>query len=216
MKTVYEYIQEKMNDDMLKNNSQRIKEKTDVIKEKIDETIFSIKTWDLICHGDELVGVFVELSPLFLAISVPATKKMRKDSIIEALKSFTHFHIGNYSGEEYIDLLSNIAEEIMNYSVITGNQNKYSKGSKIIISLGKKALKTIYKPIVNTFKAPANVLMMKWIFAGVRQALILYLVNRDILENVHSVAVEEACKGYEKLLSNRFLGDILIVGELWN
>ncbi len=210
MKTVNEYIQEKMKHDILENNSEKMEEKIDVIKQEIDGKIFSLDIIDIICRSDEMGSTVVMFSPLFLAVSVPATQRMRRDAIIEVLKRQTHFQLGNYSGEEYIDLLSKIAEEIMNYSVIIGNENKYSKSQKIIISLGKKTLKTVFKPVVNAFKAPANVLMMKWIVAGIRQALIIYLVNRDILENTHRVAIEEACKGYEEMLSYRFLGKILI------
>lgn len=211
MKTVNEYIQEKIKGDILENSSKELREKIYIIKQEIDGKIFSFDIIDLLFKSDEIASAVVKYSALFLAISVPGTKKMRKDSIIEVLKRQTHFHLGNYSEEEYIDLLSKIAEEIMDCSIIMGNENKYSKSEKIIISLGKKTLKTVFKPVVNVFKAPANVLMMKWIVVGIRQALIIYLVNRDILGNTHKVAIEEARKGYEEILSYKLFDEILIL-----
>lgn len=130
---------------------------------------------------------------------------MHLSSISNALKMAIHYPFEMSSQIEYDDLINHIAIEIIDYSVFTENENKYNTGKKLFLSATKKVAGKVFNPIIKPFKLPANMLMMKWILAGIHQALVRYLINKEIFGREHSMAVAEACKGYEEILSKRFI-----------
>jgi len=188
-----------------------IKEKAGDIEKYVDAQFLSWEAISLLNGSDMGAVAITSLGLLIQAVCTPCPiRKLRLASIVQALEMATHHPFEKCSESEYKDLLKHIAEEIMDYSVVTGNENQYTAGAKVTISAAKKFTGKILNPIIKPFKAPANIVMIKWILAGIHQALVRYFINRDVFNRSHSIAVSEACKGYEDVLSNRFKNILML------
>ena len=206
MKLTDIYIEQVLCDDVTINlEKKEIEDRLHNIEEYVNEKFLSLDVINLIARsGIEAVDI-TSLTMLVSAISSPIPiRKLHLIAISDALKMATHYSFAECSESEYTDLISHIAGDIVDYSVLTGNENKYSTGQKIGLSVVKKGVGKVLNPMIKPLKAPANILMMKWILAGIHQALARYLINRYIFSRNHSIAVSEACKGYEEVLSKRF------------
>ncbi len=206
MKITDTYVEQALSNGVTVNiKKEEIKERLRSIENYVNETFLSLDVIKLLTRDNIETMDIAFLGMLVGTICVPnPVRKLRLSAITDALKMATHSSFAKCSKSEYDDLLNHISEEIIDYSVLTGNENKYSTGEKLGISVAKKLAGKICRPIIKPFTAPANILKIKWILAGIHQALVRYLINLYIFDRGHGIAVSEACKGYEDVLSKRF------------
>ena len=149
-----------------------------------------------------------------LCMPIPLDK-LRTKAIKESLKLSVHFGLyrvktgERYAEDEFDELMGILADEITNYSVLSGDK-RTSTGK--IRNAALNVIKMPFKKAIKLIEAPVNVINLKSVFGGIHYALTRYCINREVFGTSHRNALEEAAKGYREVLMGRALIFALALG----